>query len=119
MGISTPHFGSPSLEMWANLMTFKAPMEAKVKILRELFSYTQTQQAKVLGAWVIIPGCLAMAGKEMWSLAVATQELIHGMSFWESFPYVASCATVFAITGCFKMVVIRLRREYPLAKAVE
>lgn len=89
-----------------------------MKILRELVSYTQTKQAKVFGAWVLIPGCLAMASKEMWNLAVATLELIDGLSFWESFPSVAACASVFAITGCFKMVSIQLYREHSFAKAV-
>ncbi|AQW68228.1 hypothetical protein B2J77_08385 [Pseudomonas parafulva] len=89
-----------------------------MKTLCELFRYTQTQQAKVFGAWVLIPGCLAMAGKEMWKLAGATHELIHGMTFWESFPYVAVCATVFVVTGCFKQVTNQLRRRHPIIKAL-
>ncbi len=90
----------------------------KVKILSEQFKHTQSKQAKVLGAWVLIPGCIAMASKEMWILAVATSEVIQGMTFFESFPYIAACATVFAMTGCFKMVSIQLRREHPLIKAI-
>lgn len=89
-----------------------------MKILRELFKYTQSKQAKVLGAWVIIPWCIAMASRDMWKLAVATNEVIRGMKFLESFPYIAACATIFAITGCFKMVSIQLRREHPLIRAV-
>lgn len=89
-----------------------------MKILRELFKYTQSRQAKVLGAWVLIPGCVAMASRSLWELAAATSEVIQGMEFFESFPYVAACATLFAITGCFKMVSIQLRREHPLIKTV-
>ncbi|MBK5009451.1 hypothetical protein IAE33_001311 [Pseudomonas sp. S60] len=87
-----------------------------MKILLELVRYTQTQHAKVLGAWVLIPGCLAMAGKGMRKLAGATQELILGMTLWESFPYVAACATVFVVTGCFKQVASQLRRKHPIIK---
>lgn len=43
-------------------------------------------ERRVSIGWAIIPSCLAMASKEMWNFAVATQELILGMSFWESFP---------------------------------
>lgn len=91
-------------------------MGIKVKILRELFKYTQSKQAKVIGAWVIIPWCIAMASKDMWKLAVATSEVIQGMTFLESFPYVVACATVFAVTGCFKIISIQLRRKHPLPK---
>ena len=57
-----------------------------------------------------------MASKSLWELVAATREVIQGMTFFESFPYVAACATLFAITGCFKMVSIQLRREHPLIK---
>lgn len=67
---------------------------------------------------MIIPGCLAMASKDMRNVAVVTHELSCGMSFWESLPCVAACASFFAITGCFKMVARQLRLEHPLAKAV-
>lgn len=89
-----------------------------MKVLRTLFSCTQTKQAKVLGAWVLIPGCLAMANKELWTLAVMTNELVHSMTFWQSFPYIAACATVFATAGCFKMVATQIRREHPLFKSM-
>ncbi len=55
--------------------------------------------------------------KEMWELAVITNELVSDLTFWAFLPYVAACATVFAVTGCFKMVSIQLRREYPLLNA--
>ena len=85
-----------------------------MRTLRQLFSYTQTKQAKVLGAWVILPCLLALVSREMWSLAVITNELVRQMTFWESLPYVAACATVFAVTVCAKQVVSRLRKEHPL-----
>lgn len=91
-----------------------APMEADLKPLRKLFDYTQTKQAKVFGAWALIPGMLAMASKGMWDLALATNELVHNMTFWESFPYVTACAVVFAVTGCCKRVSTQLRREHKL-----
>lgn len=59
-----------------------------------------------------------MASKEIWKLAVATSEVIQGMTFLESFPYTAACTTVFATTGCFKMVSIQLCREHPLINAI-
>ncbi|MDD1979637.1 MULTISPECIES: phage holin, lambda family [Pseudomonas] len=75
-----------------------------MKILRELFSYTQTQQAKVLGAWVIIPGCLAMAGKEMWNLAVVILEGILcgliGTSLMPVLEYFSLPTNLAVFAGC-------------------
>lgn len=85
-----------------------------MRTLRQLFSYTQTKQAKVLGAWVILPCLLVLTSREMWSLALITHELVRQMTFWETFPYVTACATVFAVTGCARQVVSRLRKEHPL-----
>lgn len=39
-----------------------------MEVLQKLFSYTQTQRDKVFGTWLLIPGTLAMASKEMWDL---------------------------------------------------
>ncbi|MFG0459346.1 hypothetical protein ACF8GG_08280 [Pseudomonas sp. yb_1] len=85
-----------------------------MKMLRKLYECTQSPQAKVIGAWLLIPGALSMAIKGMWDLAWATIEVTQGMTLWESFPYVASCAVVFALTGCAKMISMQLRREHKL-----
>ncbi|WP_349987561.1 hypothetical protein ABMQ39_09565 [Pseudomonas alloputida] len=97
------------------MIALNMPLEANMKsYLRKLFDCTQTKEAKVFGAWVLIPWMLGMASKGMWDLAWATNALVQGMSFWQSFPYVAACAVVFALTGCGKMVSIQLRREHKL-----
>jgi hypothetical protein len=79
-----------------------------------LFDCIQTKRAKAIGAWVLIPGTLAMASKGMWALAWATNELVHTMTFWESFPYVVACAVVFLVTGRSKMLLKQLQREHKL-----
>ncbi|MNM42306.1 hypothetical protein D3C81_531390 [compost metagenome] len=85
-----------------------------METLRTLFSYTQSKQAKVIAAWLLIPGALLMASREMWSLVAITNELVHSMTFLRSFPYVAACAVVFAVTGCCKKVGAQLRQDHKL-----
>ena len=37
-------------------------------------------------AWLLIPGTLALASKELWELAVITNELVSDLTFWTSLP---------------------------------
>lgn len=79
---------------------------------RKLFDFTQSNPVQVLGAWVIIPAILSMASDGAWDLIWATDAVVHGMSFWESFPYVTVSALMAILTGCGKVMAARLRRQY-------
>jgi hypothetical protein len=91
------------------------PLEANMKpFLRKLFGCTQTESAKVIGAWVLIPFTLAMANRGMKNLALVTYEIFQTRSFWHSFPYVVAFAAMLCAAGCFRVESVKLKRKHKL-----
>jgi hypothetical protein len=95
------------------MIALNMPPEANMKsYLRKLFDCTQTKGAKVFGAWVLIPGILVKANEGALDLIRVTYNLVQSTTFWESFAYVATCAAVIMVTGCFKTEVAKMRKEH-------
>ncbi|MFA7894822.1 hypothetical protein [Pseudomonas putida] len=83
-------------------------------LLRKLLDCTQTELAKAIGAWMIIPFTLAMANRGMKSLALVTYDIFQTRSFWHAFPYVVAFAAMLCAAGCFRMESVTLKRKHKL-----
>ncbi|MNH30475.1 hypothetical protein D3C79_907710 [compost metagenome] len=89
------------------------PLEADVKsFLQKLYDCTQTERAKVIGAWVLIPFTLAMANRGIKDLAVETYRIVQSSTFWESFPFVVALAAMLCAAGCFSVQCAELKRKH-------
>ncbi|WP_095064593.1 hypothetical protein [Pseudomonas sp. Irchel s3f19] len=83
-------------------------------LLQKLFDCTQTELAKAIGAWVVIPFALAMANRGMEDLALVTYEIVQAKSCWQSFPYVVAFAAMLCALGCFRIQTAKMKRKHKL-----
>jgi flagellar biosynthesis protein FlhB len=81
-------------------------------MFKRLFSYTQTTLAKRIVACLILPLVLHQVVEKSLDVFHATVNLAQTMGFWQSLPYVVSCALVMVITRLAVIFGHRLRRDY-------
>ncbi|KGI92876.1 hypothetical protein MD26_12380 [Pseudomonas sp. H2] len=97
------------------MTVLNSPSEADVKrILQKLFDDTQTNLARAIGAWVLIPFTLAMSTRGMNDIALTPSEIFQSRPFSASFPYVVAFAAMLCVAGCFRVWSAKLKRENTL-----
>jgi len=97
------------------MTTFNMPLEADVKsFLQKIYDCTQTERAKVIGAWVLIPFTLMMANRGIKDLGLETYRIVQSSTFWESFPFVVAFAAMLCAAGCFRVRCAELKRKHKL-----
>lgn len=87
-------------------------MSALKIMFKKLFSYSQTILAKRIVACLVLPLVLHQVVDRSYDVFHATVNLAQSMGFWQSWPYVVSCALVMVITRLAVIIGHRLRSTH-------
>lgn len=87
-------------------------MSALKIMFKKLYNYTHTTLAKRVVACLVLLLMLHQVVEKSHDVFHATVNLAQSMGFWQSLPYVVTCALVMAITRLALIIGHRLRSAH-------